>query len=106
VKQVSTNMIPRTKLLDLATANIQMRMNEFKNLHQDVFYGEEYGVDYNVAGRAFFRLPSTDEYFIFNVGSYRVDPRVSPTERADFLVKYNPIEARIKDIFVLTVEDN
>ena len=105
MKQVNVNMTPRTKTLDMAVANIQMRVNMFKSAHEEELNKDEYNVDFNIAGRSFFRLPSEDEYFTFNVGSYKVDPRVSPTERAEFLVKYDNIGRRIKDIFILANDE-
>lgn len=94
--------IPRTKLLDTAISNIQNRVNQFKNFYTDTLYKEEYDVDYNIAGKQFVRKPSEDADFVFYVGTYKVDPRVDETGQAEFVVHYDNLNRKIKNIFVLT----
>lgn len=105
MKKLNVSFAPRTKLLDTAIASIQNRMNQFKISCDDTFYKEEYNVDYNISGKTWIRLPSETDEFVFNVGNYKVDPRVDKTGSADFVLHYDNVSRKIKGIFILTNEE-
>jgi hypothetical protein len=98
MKLKNSNYIRRTKELDNALTNIRNRMNQFKNEHKELFFDPDYNTDFALYGKTWKMLENEDySGVVFDAGTYKVDTDQS----SKFVVHYDTIGGKIKDIFVV-----